>query len=121
MDLCTWKLMLNTHWGLNRWYASENILLWYTTEAITLESIQVAISQSGALPTPSVDFNIKSGANRNNLTVSAFTSDQTATGAAGASYTPNTANIAANRWIALTTSAATALTNLDISITCIPQ
>ncbi len=101
--------------------ASENILLWYTTEAITLQSIQVAISQSGLLPTPSVDFNIKSGANRNSLTVSAFTSDQTATGAAGASYTPNTANIAANRWIALTTSAATALTNLDISITCIPQ
>jgi hypothetical protein len=101
--------------------ASENILLWYTTEAIDIESIEVAISQSGLLPTPSVDFNIKSGANRNSLTVSAFTSDQTATGAAGASYTPNTSNIAANRWIALTTSAATALTNLDISITCIPQ
>ena len=97
--------------------ASENILLWYTTEAITISSIHTAVSGTS----PSVSFNVKSGSSRTSLTVQTFTSDQAATSTTGESFTINTANIAANRWIALTTSAATALTNLDISITCIPQ
>lgn len=97
--------------------ASENILLWYTTEAITISSIHTAVSGTS----PSVTFNVKSGSSRASLTVQTFTSNQAATSTTGESFTINTANIAANNWIALITSASTASTRFDISISYIKQ
>lgn len=83
---------------------SENITLFYTTQALTLSQVRAVVAGTS----PSVTYTISSGSDRSSATTTHVNAATVTSSTTGTDATIANASISANTWLWITTSAAAA-------------